>query len=195
MTPYEFEQWQEEMHEAAVDRANEIRNLACPDRKWKALAIIIFLIALMFSCAVGLSHAEDTPLYCQPRVISAMNAAWQETGDGTEPFEAAFALNGTADTYRVYREPHTEEKFHQSVYVFSDTFALFHVHTNGTGLFPSTPDDNYMGNGEGDTGVADKDHLDMYVMSEQGLTAYFWRTKKMAILRTRTDWLKKKDCI
>jgi hypothetical protein len=52
------------------------------------------------------------------------------------------------------------------------TFALFHVHPNTGSWQPSTPGNNYDSNRYGDTGIADKFNLQMYVVSRAGLGFY-----------------------
>jgi hypothetical protein len=72
------------------------------------------------------------------------------------------------------------------------TFALFHVHPNGGGIFPSTPGSNAEGNAYGDTGVADKYGFQIYVVSKDGLTMYDPKTKETSKepLRKGLDWTK-----
>jgi hypothetical protein len=86
-------------------------------------------------------------------------------------------VDGTPQAYTITHSPRTGEKMSQHVIVHSNTFALFHVHPNGGGMWPSTPKNNYMGNGLGDTGFADKVGFDIYVVSSSGLTVYSPKTK------------------
>src|SRR5579871_3059063 len=132
-------------------------------RKWA--------IALLLAVSSFAAQAQ-TPIYCKRDVIRAMNDIWMESRDGTSGEEAAFALNGRPQRYVIYHEPHTGQKNYQDIYTYDNTFAVVHVHPNGDGgirnAFPSTPDDNSMDNGLGDTGAADQGHFDMYVVSQWG---------------------------
>jgi RHS repeat-associated protein len=70
-------------------------------------------------------------------------------------------------------------------------FALFHVHPNTGSWQPSTPQNNYEGNGLGDTGVADKFNLQMYVVSRAGLGLYDPTTKgPSTLVRPGMSWTK-----
>ena len=51
-----------------------------------------------------------------------------------------------------------------------------------------------MDNGLGDTGAADQGHFDMYVVSQWGLTVYYWRTKETTMLSFGLDWSREKGC-
>jgi hypothetical protein len=70
------------------------------------------------------------------------------------------------------------------------TFAVFHVHPNSTTRNPSTPGNNYLGTGRGDTGIADDFNIRFYVMHAAGLTMYDPATKKTTVLRNNLDWTK-----
>src|SRR2546430_7676647 len=51
--------------------------------------------------------SQQTPIYCRPDVIKAMNTAWSQSGNagmghpGSQPVEAGFNLNGTPSNYQV----------------------------------------------------------------------------------------------
>lgn len=136
----------------------------------------------------------QTPIYCQPAVIRAMRSIWQATGNGTQMYEASFALSGSPDDPSIYMEPYTGETLHQSVRTFADTFALFHVHPTGSSPLPSTPLNNYLGDRKGDTGIADQLHLDIYVVSNQALSVYYWQTRETVIVRQGLSWSSAKGC-
>jgi hypothetical protein len=149
-----------------------------------------FLIVLVLS-----SVCWGTPVYCKPDVIKAMKFIWSESHNGTTGIEAAFMLNGTPEAYTIEQEPMTGEKGMQTVIEYPDqTFAIVHVHPNNSGQYPSTPSNNYMNNGKGDTGLADQWHIDIYVIHRLGLSVYRWQTKETVLLRRGMDWINEKGC-
>jgi RHS repeat-associated protein len=113
---------------------------------------------------------QQAPIHCQPDVIKAMKTAWSQSGNGSSGVEAGFNLNGTPNNYKVAANSYTNQQKKQSVTINTSgpnkTFAIFHVHPNGSGGNPSTPDNNSEGNKLGDTGIADKYNLQIYVMRE-----------------------------
>jgi hypothetical protein len=151
---------------------------------------IVIAVLIFFS---GLAHCQ-TPIYCQPDVIKAMGRIFMESANGTSGIEAAFVLNGTPEAYTIYMEPATKEKMQQNIYTWPNTFAVVHVHPNASGEYPSTPTNNYAGNGMGDTGMADKIHADIYVVSSRGLTVYYPATKNTTMLRRNFEWYNAKNC-
>jgi len=158
--------------------------------------LTVFFASLMLALAVTYAHGQEitAPLYCQPDVITSLKTIWQESGNGTTGIEATFIVSGADGFYSIDIMPHTNEKDKQTVYVYNTTFALFHIHPNNSGAYPSTPSNNIAGNGLGDTGWADKDHFDIYAASSRGLTVYYWQTKKMTILRGGLTWMSQKGC-
>src|SRR5712692_10597704 len=111
--------------------------------------------------------SQQTPIYCRPDVIKAMNTAWSRSGNagmghpGHEPVEAGFNLNGKPSNYKI-DNAFTNETGKMTIKInlggSSATFANFHIHTMGFDRpdgMPSTPGNNYEGNGRGDTGMAD----------------------------------------
>ena len=152
----------------------------------KHVATVLLLAAL--------STAQNAPTYCKANVIESMKTIRHETGNGTYGIEASFSLQGTPENYTVYYEPMTREQNSQSIIIFKDTFAVFHVHPNRGGFMPSTPYNNYLGNGAGDTGMADAHKLDIYVVSSRALSVYYWKTKTMEIVRSGTSWSTDKKC-
>ena len=154
--------------------------------------MVLLLFVFMFNI---MGHCQETPIYCQADVVKAMKDIWSEAGNGMTGVESSFIVDGTPQAYVIMHEKHTGEKMSQSVIVHRNvTFALFHVHPNGGGMWPSTPQNNYMGNGLGDTGFADKVGFDIYVVSRSGLTVYSPKTRQMMIVRQGLDWSKTKGC-
>jgi hypothetical protein len=139
--------------------------------------------------------SAETPIYCRPDVIKAMNFIWTESRNGTTGVEATFILNGMPSAYSIEQESMTDEKMQQTVHVYpGQTFALFHVHPNGGGMYPSTPTNNYAGNDLGDTGFADKYGFDIYVVSYLGLTVYRPNGQVTVKLRDNMSWTSTKGC-
>lgn len=163
-----------------------------------AYILIILTVLFMFGAAVSIAHGETTPVkmvYCQPDTIKAMKFIWSESNNGLSGVEASFMLNGTPEAYTIEQEPMTGEKGMQTIIEYpGSTFAIFHVHPNSSGQYPSTPSNNYMDNGMGDTGMADKWKIDIYVVHRFGLSAYRWQTKETVLLRTNMDWTTAKGC-
>ncbi|MEK6278780.1 MAG: S8 family serine peptidase [Acidobacteriota bacterium] len=142
---------------------------------------------------LGHSQQQD-PIWCQPDVIKAMKTAWSRTGNGTLGTEAGFVLNGTPSNYQIVGTKSANTQGSQKITVTTTgpnrTFAIFHVHPLRGGRNPSTPDNNYLGNAEGDTGIADRLKIDFYVMHRNGLTMYDHKTKQTTPLRENLDWTK-----
>lgn len=121
-----------------------------------------------------LTQQQLDRVYCLPEVIGAMNTIWAATINGTSTWEAAFIVSSLGG---VYIEPMERDRpYAQTVAIFGNTVALFHVHPNAQnfwrGEWPSTPENNYEGNGKGDTGLADEFKIDVYVVSSLALTRY-----------------------
>lgn len=123
-----------------------------------------------------LTQTQIDRIYCLQPVIDAMKTIWAATSDGTGDWEAAFIVSHIGG---IYIEPMERGRpYSQTVLIFGNTVALFHVHPNrcvddnARCIWPSTPDDNYEHNGMGDTGMADKEKIDIYVVSKEGLTRY-----------------------
>ena len=145
----------------------------------------------------GLPTLPDPPLpkppvVCQPDVIQAMRTSWSQSSNGTSGNEAGFTLNGSADHYWIQQQ-YTNESHKMTISIRTPgmplpTFALIHVHPAGGGAYPSTPGNNWEGNGLGDTGIADKYRIDVYVISQLGLTMYDPATGLSTMLRRGLDW-------
>ncbi len=160
---------------------------------WRAAAIAGILAVLVALAAAA--HGQTTPVYCKPDVIRAMNHIWLESDNGTTGVEASFMLNGSPESYSIEQEPMTGEKDEQRVTLYpGQTFAIFHVHPNNTGQYPSTPSNHYGNKGQGDTALADENHIDIYVVHRLGLSVYRWQTKDTALLRWGMTWDNTKGC-
>lgn len=131
------------------------------------------------------------PLHCQPDVVNAMKTAWTQSGNGTSGVEAGFRLDGTPKNYSIVRNAFSNQTMHQTMNVIrGSTFASFHVHPNRTTRNPSTPENNYLNNGIGDTGIAGEYNIRFYVMHRAGLTMYDPATRQTTVLRENLDWTK-----
>jgi RHS repeat-associated protein len=131
-------------------------------------------------------------LHCQPNVISAMRTIWTETSNGTSGAEASFNVNGSPSSYSIHLNPFTNQKAFQTIPLQADTFANFHVHPNSTGpdnWKPSTPQGNSQNNGQGDIGMADRNGIQIYVVSRTGLGFYDPATRRPPVLlRQGMSW-------
>jgi len=133
----------------------------------------------------------ETPVYCQPDVIQAMKKAWSQSANGTSGVEAGFRLDGTPRSYKIIPNAFTNQQKMQSLKIIPGlTFAIFHVHPNNSTRFPSTPKNNSQSNKDGDTGIADRFKMQIYVMHKDGMTMYDPITKEVTELRKNLDWLK-----
>ena len=160
---------------------------------------------------------QQTPIYCRPDVIKAMNDAWSRSGNagmghpGSQPVEAGFNLNGTPTNYKVAgsftNEVGKMTIKYDTLYSSTPTFANFHIHPkgfDGNNGFPSTPGSNFEGNGRGDTGAFDDIYnktqngqhqaIQVYVMSWNGLAMYDPATGKSTQLVKGTGFLKGSEC-
>lgn len=155
---------------------------------WTALYILAWVLLASWA-----AHAE-TPVYCQEPVVKAMQKIWSQSGNGLTNYEAAFILSGTPESYVIGFEGRSDTTMQQRIYLWATTFAVFHVHPNKSGQYPSTPKDNFASNGEGDTGMADRRHVDIYVVHRFGLSVYRWQTKETVLLRRNMDWTTTKGC-
>ena len=146
----------------------------------------------LFNAQNGSALTTQSPIYCQPDVIAAMKTIWGQSSNGTSRAEASFRLDGSPANYNIVVSPFTNERDKQKLTIKpGTTFALFHVHPNSSDWQPSTPGNNAEGNPYGDTGVADKYNLQMYVVSSKGLGFYDPATKKPSVqLRPGLDWTK-----
>src|ERR1019366_4387412 len=154
-------------------------------RKFIAIAVLSLLATLA---------SAQTPVYCQPDVVKAMGQIWMASGNGEVGIESTFILNGTPEVYTIEIEKATaNERMQQHIYTRPSTFAVLHVHPNISSEYPSTPKNSYTG-GQGDTGMADKLGVDVYVVSSRGLTVYYPASKATKMLRQNFDWTSMKGC-
>jgi hypothetical protein len=161
------------------------------------LLTLAYIVGWLF-LACWAAHAQPSPalpIYCKPDVIRAMRVIWSESGNGTTGIESTFLLNGTPESYRMEHEPLTGERMKQQFHAYpGSTFAVFHVHPNMSGIYPSTPTDNVTNDGKGDTWYADKYGWDVYVVSRGGLTVYRPSGELTIKLRNGLDWASQKGC-
>jgi hypothetical protein len=145
----------------------------------------------------GLGGSEpegETPIWCQPDVIEAMERAWSRTQNGASGNEAGFVLNGTPSSYSIVETKSANTKGYQKFTITTGgsnpTFLLFHVHPNSSSRNPSTPDDNSLDNNAGDTGIADKYKVLFLVGHRTGMTMCDPSTKKVTLICENLNWLK-----
>ncbi len=128
--------------------------------------------------------------------MQAMNKAWIASVNGKKASEGggregSLNLTGTPSNYKIVTDNFSNEVGFHSIKIIRQ-FANFHTHDDESGPKPSTPNNNSQGNRLGDTGVANKYHFDIYVMSSRGLYRYDWKSKQTSAkpLRKGRDWLK-----
>jgi len=118
---------------------------------------------------------------CQPDVIKAMITAWSMTSNGTNGTEASFALVGTPQKYTVVALPFTNEQGTMTnLNLPAGTFALFHVHPNGTLPQPSKLDMQ----------DADDYNILMFTESSKGLWEYAPSDEDPTELASGLNWTK-----
>ena len=161
-----------------------------------AILVSLFAVFVIFAvaCTVA-SEGQSMPIYCQADTIKAMQHIWRQSQNGMSGIEASFMVNGTPEAYTIEQEKMTGERGMQTIIEYpGQTFAIFHVHPNSSGQYPSTPSNNYANNGHGDTGMADRWKIDIYVVHRNGLSVYRWKTKETMLLRHGMDWETTKGC-
>jgi hypothetical protein len=152
-------------------------------------------IIIMIILAAGVpSSAQDGPVLIQHGdVRHAINTIWALARNGSSSKEAAFVVNGSAESYTIKIAPVDNGQHLMNIKIYSNTFAVFHVHSNEAGPCPSTPYDHYGNQLMGDTQIGDKYNIDMYVVSQHAICVYYWRTKKTDVVMTSwqdpTRWL------
>ena len=110
--------------------------------------------------------------------------------------EAGFVMNGTPNNYSIGDTESGNTQGYQQMSInprgsANPTFALFHVHPDKSGPYPSTSENNALGRKDrGDTLVSDQKQIPFYVLSSRGLTMYDPKTKKSTMLRKNLDWTK-----
>jgi len=137
---------------------------------------------------------SSVPLHRLPKFIAALNKIWAQSGYGTRDFEASFNVNGDPTNPQIVINPFTNETGSQTLKIIIDgpnkTYAIVHVHSNRISGEPSTPDNNSLRNGKGDTGLADQYGINVYVLHRTGLRVYDPVTKKTTLLSRNVDSLR-----
>lgn len=132
---------------------------------------------------------QKMDVFCQPDVIEAMKKAWGQSSAGRSGVEAGFRLDGKSDTeFNVHPTPFTNQVMQQSMQITGLTFAIFHVHPNGSQPEPSPGDRSIGGSKNSESGG-----IMMYTMSQQGLYVYNPETKETSKVRDGLDWTKPCD--
>jgi len=121
------------------------------------------LAAAVLAAKAGAGVEETASLVNQPKIVAAMQSAWKRSLHGSIGREAAFRLDGSASEYEVVTAAFTGEVRQLKVRIEAGrTFAVFHVHPNGTSPAPSRQDRE----------LADQYGLLMVTMHRHGLFAY-----------------------
>jgi RHS repeat-associated protein len=148
--------------------------------------------------AISPTSETAKPIYCQPDVIAAMLNAYTLAQNGRSQsgggLERSFGLTGSSTNYQIHPDRFTNQRGQHSITIYAGMFANFHTHADGTGAKPSTPYDNAAHHPLGDTGVGDKYHIDVYVMSNNGLWMYDHTTKERKQLRPGREWQSAENC-
>ena len=133
-------------------------------------------------------------LECQSEFIAALNKIWAQSKNGSTGVEASFNVNGDPGNPEIVVNSYTNEVKSQKLTIntsgVNKTYAIVHVHPNASGGNPSTPGNNYLGNGVGDTGIANKFGIKFYILHRTGLRVYDPQTKTTTLLRPNLESLK-----
>jgi hypothetical protein len=103
-----------------------------------------------------------------PGIQHVIGKAWKDSNGGTNITENGFALDGDAAHYTIREIPTDNQTNAIRMKLTPTTFALFHVHPNGTLPWPSPHDQD----------IADTYHVLMYTISKSGVYRYDPATKK-----------------
>lgn len=124
------------------------------------------------------SNRGVSDLYAHPEVQAALRQIWSRAGGGLLTTEGAFTYDKNAGVKLV---PPTNEYETMTFEIQPTTQAIFHTHPAGQ---------NRMS--QNDINTANQNHVDMYVLSRDGL--YFYRPgmKAPQLVMTGTDFLGKK---
>ena len=116
---------------------------------------------------------DETPVYCRPVVIDALNQAWSKVRRGRAEFEAVFRVDYAEGEFTVTFAEMTYQSLRQSIQIDRRrTVAIFHTHPD-----VSVPE------------PADKDFnspVPNYVLSRRGLMVTVVGTKDYRFVRR--DW-------
>src|ERR1700722_9299918 len=95
--------------------------------------------------------------------------AWKDSNEGANTTENGFALDGDLNHYIIREIPTDNQTNAIRMKLTPTTFALYHVHPNGTLPWPSPHDRD----------IADTYHVLMYTISKSGIYRYDPATKKI----------------
>lgn len=110
---------------------------------------------------------------------------WKRAGSGFLNVEMAFTVDLDGN-YNLSSFTNEQNKLTLQI-IPGKTSAIIHTHPNSSGPQPSTPSSSI--NGVGDTGIADKYSLNIYVVSSRGLWVYDWKSKLSFEIYKNIDWL------
>jgi len=144
------------------------------------------------TCQIIDAKERALALSCNEDVRKAMAKAWGQSSNGSSGVEAGFRMDGSDSSYQIVENAYTNQQAQQSMTINARgenrTFAIFHVHPNNSGPQPSTPTTS--SNRVGDTGVADRYGIDMFVMSSRGLWYYDHTLRKSFEIQEGLEWTK-----
>ena len=117
---------------------------------------------------------------CDSAVIDAMKRAWARSANGTTGVEAGFFLTGSSSQYRIEDAPTTNERDRMTIPLPPNSFAMFHTHPNSSLPTPSDQDRT----------TANRNNLQMFVISSRGLYLYDPTNEKTTQLTDGLEWTK-----
>jgi hypothetical protein len=121
--------------------------------------------------------APVVPIWQSPNVVQHMGSAWKSAGNGNTNEESSFImLKGSPVPVPM---PPTHDYHKETFSIEPDTQAIFHTHPNSADPMPS----------DADKKIADKFHVQMYVMSSKGLSLYDPATKTTTFVSQNLDYL------
>jgi hypothetical protein len=121
-----------------------------------------FIVFLFFATLV-----QAAPI--APDIHHVIVKAWKDSNYGADITENGFALDGNETDYIIRVFP-TDNRTHAiAMKITPTTFALYHIHPNGTFPWPAPHDKD----------IADTYHVLMYTISKSGVYRYDPATKRI----------------
>ena len=126
--------------------------------------------------------AEEPDLLAKADVVAAIKETWNYSSGGRSRFEVSFRLDGNPSAYRLIVTPPNHQFRHHTVPIIPGvTFAIFHVHTDGSNPVPSPADRT----------IADQYKLKIYTIHIRGLYEYDPATRRTTKLRDGIAWMER----
>jgi hypothetical protein len=103
-----------------------------------------------------------------PGIHHVIVKAWKASNEGANTTENGFVLDGDAAHFTIREIPTDNQTNAITMKLTPTTFALYHIHPNGTLPWPSPHDKD----------IADTYHILMYTIAKSGVYRYDPATKK-----------------